>query len=262
MRTRRDPIRPCTSRVALALLGLAAASGAAPALAQQAAATRQASLTPEQLEALYVARRDSALTRFTPADVGFMAGMIHHHAQAIVMSQLAPTHGASAEVQTLAARIINAQQDEIGRMQRWLADRGQPVPQVSIDGLDLVVETRVPDGAAGHEARAMGEHAMAGQHADHANADPHAEHALMPGMLTRAQLEALDAARGPEFDRLFLQGMIHHHGGAVTMVHELFATDGAAQDATVFKFASDVQVDQTTEIARMQRMLDAREAGR
>ncbi len=249
------------SRAALALLALAAASGAAPVRAQQAVTSR-AALTPAQLEALYAARRDSALTRFTPADVGFMAGMIHHHAQAIVMSQLAPTHGASPQVRTLAARIINAQQDEIARMQRWLAARGQPVPQVSIDGLDLVVESRMPDGEAGHDMHAAGEHAMAGQHAAHENADPHAGHALMPGMLTQAQLEALDAARGPEFDRLFLAGMIHHHGGAVTMVHDLFATDGAAQDPTVFKFASDVQVDQTTEIARMQRMLDGMESAR
>lgn len=253
------------SRAALALLALAASSGAAPVRAQQPAATRQAALTTEQLEALYRARRDSALTRFTPADVGFVAGMIHHHAQAIVMSQLAPTHGASPQVQTLAARIINAQQDEIGRMQRWLADRGQPVPQVSIDGLDLVVETRTPDGGAGHEAHAAGEHAMAARHEAHAapaGGDAHADHALMPGMLTRAQLEALDAARGPEFDRLFLAGMIHHHGGAVTMVADLFATDGAAQDGAVFKLASDIQADQVTEIARMQRMLDEREADR
>jgi uncharacterized protein (DUF305 family) len=79
----------------------------------------------------------------------------------------------------------------------------------------------------------------------------------MPGMLTPAQMQQLDAARGPAFDRLFLASMIQHHRGAVSMVQQLFESYGAAQDETVFKFASDVNVDQTTEIARMQRMLDA-----
>ena len=77
----------------------------------------------------------------------------------------------------------------------------------------------------------------------------------MPGMLTPEQMRELDAARGREFDRLFLTDMIQHHRGAVTMVHDLFATDGAAQDEQAFKLASDIQVDQTTEIARMERML-------
>ena len=79
----------------------------------------------------------------------------------------------------------------------------------------------------------------------------------MPGMLTSEQLEDLEKARGPEYDRLFLTYMIQHHEGAVTMVHELFATDGAAQDDVAFKLASDIQVDQITEIARMRRMLEA-----
>jgi uncharacterized protein (DUF305 family) len=78
---------------------------------------------------------------------------------------------------------------------------------------------------------------------------------LMPGMLTEAQMRELDAARGREFDRLFLTYMIQHHRGATSMVTELFGSYGAGQDETVFKFASDVNVDQTTEIERMQRML-------
>jgi uncharacterized protein (DUF305 family) len=77
----------------------------------------------------------------------------------------------------------------------------------------------------------------------------------MPGMLTSEQMQQLDAARGKEFDKRFLTGMIQHHRGAVEMVKELFATPGAGQDEAVFKFANDVNVDQTTEIARMQRML-------
>lgn len=186
--------------------------------------------TPE-LEALYEARQDSARMRFTPADVDFMTGMIAHHAQALVMSRLAPAQGASPAVQTLAARIINAQKDEIASMQRWLADRGQPVPEVQIDGLALTIH-----GVAEH-------------------------HLHMPGMLSRDQLEELAAARGVRFDRLFLRAMIQHHRGAVTMVHALFDTAGAAQDEAAFKLASDIQVDQLTEIARMERMLETMAAG-
>ncbi len=164
--------------------------------------------------------------RFTEADVHFMTGMIGHHAQALVMAGLAPTHGASPAVQTLSARIINAQKDEIATMQHWLRDRGQPVPEVNITGTTLIVHG--PD---------------------------YAMH--MPGMLTPEQIQELDDARGRDFDRLFLTYMIQHHQGAVTMVHGLFGTNGAAQDGAVFKLASDIQVDQITEIARMKLMLEA-----
>src|SRR5690606_28769107 len=186
------------------------------------------------LEALYWARQDSARRDFTEADVRFMDGMIGHHAQALIMAALAPTNGASPAVRTLAARITNAQRDEIALMQRWLRDRGQPVPEVHIDGLTLMIH----GGQSGH-----------GGHGH--------DHAMMPGMLTDAQLQELAAAQGLDFDRLFLTYMIQHHRGAVTMVDELFATDGAAQDEAAFKLASDIHVDQLTEIARMQRMLDA-----
>jgi uncharacterized protein (DUF305 family) len=194
------------------------------------AARSNAGATPpasdSEFEALYRARQDSARMRFTDADVHFMTGMIGHHAQALVMSDLAPSHGASPAVQTLAARIINAQKDEIALMGQWLRDRGQTVPEVHISGLDLTI-----DGVS------------------------HTMH--MPGMLTDAQLKELDQARGTQFDRLFLTYMIQHHRGAITMVHELFATDGAGQDDLAFKIASDVQVDQATEIARMELMLAA-----
>jgi len=176
------------------------------------------------LEALYRARADSALARVSDADVHFMTGMIHHHAQALVMSALAPSHGAGDAVQTLTARITNAQKDEIRLMQRWLRERGRPVPEVD---------------AQGHMTAA-------------------ADHSMhMPGMLSSQQLDDLARAHNLEYDRLFLTYMIQHHNGAVTMVHDLFATDGAAQDEFVFKLASDIQVDQTTEVARMQLMLDA-----
>lgn len=164
------------------------------------------------------AREDSARRPYTEADVRFMTNMIPHHAQALEMSRLAPSRGASPAVQRLAARIINAQKDEVALMQQWLADRLKPVPDASPAG-----------------------------HAHHA--------AHMPGMLSEAQLQQLAAARGAEFDRLFLTFMIQHHTGAVQMVRELLASQGAAQDETVFRFASDVNVDQSTEITRMQGML-------
>lgn len=182
-----------------------------------------------ELAAIAKAKADSARYPYTAADVRFMSGMIGHHAQAITMANWAPTHGASASVRTLAERIINAQQDEIATMQRWLRDRRQPVPEPNA-GMKMMMNG-----------------------SEHGMQTP----MLMPGMLTEAQMKQLDAARGPEFDRLFLTDMIQHHRGAVSMVKDLFNSYGAAQDEQVFKFASDVNVDQTTEIARMERMLAA-----
>jgi len=215
-------------------------------------------LTEAEIEALYHARIDSSRMRFTEADVAFVTGMIAHHAQALIMSDLAPTHAASPQVQVLAARIINSQQDEIALMQRWLRDRGQPVPEVKIDGLNLTIELSEPDDMnSGGHMDSPDDMDSPDAHMKHDADRDDAKHAhLMPGMLTQAQLEELDAAFGPEFDRLFLTGMIAHHGGAVSMVDDLFAVDGAGQDDAVFKLASDIQVDQITEIARMQSMLE------
>jgi uncharacterized protein (DUF305 family) len=176
--------------------------------------------------AIAKAKADSARYPYTEADIHFMSGMISHHAQAIIMAGWAPSHGASASVRTLSARIINAQQDEIVTMQRWLRNRRQPVPEARATGMRMTM-----NGV---------EHDM-----------------LMPGMLSEAQMKELDAARGEEFDRLFLTYMIQHHRGAVTMVQQLFGSEGAAQDEIVFKFANDVNVDQSTEIARMEKMLVA-----
>ncbi len=202
------------------------------------------------LEAIFRARQDSALTRFTEADVQFMTGMIAHHAQAVAMVALAPTHGAGPEVRTLAARIDNAQRDEIATMQSWLRERGQPVPEIQIDGIDVTVHVDGDNAAHegdDHAAHESGDRAMHGS-------DHHAMH--MPGMLTPEQLHHLNEARGGQFDRLFLEYMIQHHAGAVTMVEVLFNTDGAVQDEAAFRFASDVQVDQATEVDRMKRMLE------
>src|SRR3954470_5715164 len=166
---------------------------------------------------------------YTDADVDFMSGMIPHHAQAVVMAGWAPSHGARKDVAILCERIVVEQRDEIAMMQGWLRDRGQTVPDAT--------STR-------HKMKMNGmEHEM-----------------LMPGMMSDEEMAALDAARGPEFDRLFLLGMIKHHQGAIDMVDVLFKAYGAAQDETVFKFANDVQADQSIEIDRMQKMLD--EGGR
>jgi uncharacterized protein (DUF305 family) len=162
---------------------------------------------------------------YTDADVDFMAGMIPHHAQAVIMAGWAPSHGARTDVAILCERIVVAQRDEIEMMQTWLRDRGQSVPDAT--------STR-------HKMKMNGvEHDM-----------------LMPGMLTDEEMAALDRARGPEFDRLFLIGMIKHHQGAIDMVDVLFKAYGAAQDETVFRFASDVYADQSIEIDRMNKMLE------
>ena len=203
---------PGVALLALATVASAQSGNSASAMAQGQAA------------AIAKARADSARYPYTTADVNFMSGMIHHHAQAIIMAKMAPTHGASSAVRTLCDRIINAQQDEITAMQRWLRDRNQVVPEATAGPMKMNMNGM--------------EHEM-----------------LMPGMLSDAQMKELDEARGPAFDRLFLTGMIQHHRGAVSMVADLFNTFGAAQDELTFKFASDVQVDQTTEIARMQKML-------
>lgn len=175
-----------------------------------------------ELEALYFARTDSARMRFSEADARFVTDMIAHHAQALAMAELAPTRGASPTIATLAARIINAQRDEIAWMERWLRDRGQPVP----------------------DAAAMGGH-----------------HDHLPGMVRPDQLAELGGTRGADFDRLFLTLMIQHHRGAVAMVLDLLDTDGSVQDSATFELASDIHVDQTTEIARMETLLDAMPPG-
>lgn len=164
----------------------------------------------------------------SPADVEFMQGMIMHHAQAVEMTALIPSHTDNKELRTLGARISHSQSDEIGFMKRWLAARGEPV---------------MP--------------AMPGMHeAGMAHEMSHHKMPLMPGMLTPEQMDALRKAKGDEFDRLFLSGMIQHHNGALTMVKELFDSPGAGQDGELFDFATDVDSGQRAEIRIMQSMLD------
>jgi len=159
------------------------------------------------------------------ADVEFMQGMIMHHAQAIEMAALIASHTENRELRTLGAKISRSQADEIKFMRRWLAARGEPT---SMPGMG--------SGMAGHAS--------------------HEAMPLMPGMLTPEQMEALRKANGTEFDRLFLVGMIQHHGGALTMVKDLFDTAGAGQDADLFNFATDADNTQTAEIRVMQGMLE------
>ena len=170
------------------------------------------------------AKTDNALPPYAAPDKEFMTGMILHHAQAVLIAGWAPSHGASPSVQILCERIVVGQNDEIGIMQRWLRQRGEPVPDPA---------------------------------SPHANMPGMDHGARMPGMLSPEQLVQLDQARGVEFDRLFLTFMIEHHMGAVVMVDKLFGTQGAAQDEITFRLASDVYADQTTEIGRMQKMLAA-----
>ena len=152
----------------------------------------------------------------TPADVKFMQGMIGHHAQAVEMVALIADRTATDDLKRLGLRIQVSQEDEMNMMRKWLEVRGEKIP------------------------------------------GPHSHHepgGFMPGMLTSEEMAQLAAAKGKEFDRLFLQGMIKHHGGALTMVDELFKSPGAGQDGDIFAFASDVDADQRMEMERMYMML-------
>ena len=160
---------------------------------------------------------DLSRVQYTGADIKFMQGMIGHHAQAVEMVALVPSRTSSDAIRKLAQRIDVSQQDEMQMMREWLLARSQQIP----------------------DARA---HHMMGA-------------TLMPGMLTVEEMECLTAATGSAFDRLFLEGMIKHHGGAISMVHDLFATEGAGQTPEIYSYASDVDADQRMEIDRMGSLL-------
>lgn len=206
---------------AAAFLSLSCSSAARPSASGTTAPVTE---PPPPHSPAALAQADSGRPPFTDADVHFMSGMIAHHAQAVLMAGWAPSHGGSPAVRELCERIVVAQRDEIGFMQRWLRERHLPVP----------------DADASHDL-------MPGMH--------HGD--MMPGMLTAEQLQRLDAARGPEFDRLFLTFMIMHHQGAITMVHQLLDAPGSLLDDVMFKFASDINADQTAEIDRMSQRLEA-----
>jgi len=160
---------------------------------------------------------DMSRVGHTAADARFMQGMISHHAQAVEMTDLVASRASSDSIRKLAQRIQVSQADEIKMMERWLSTRGEEVPSA-------------------HAHQTMGG-------------------ALMAGMLTPDEMSRLSAAKGREFDRLFLEGMIKHHEGALVMVTDLFAAPSAGQDSDIFAFASDVDADQRMEIDRMRAML-------
>jgi uncharacterized protein (DUF305 family) len=166
------------------------------------------------------ARPDTGRPRHTAADTRFMQNMIGHHAQALEMTKLVSSRSSREDMRLLAERIDVSQRDEIALMRQWLQQRGEDLPD--------------PDA---HHHAAMG------------------HQTLMPGMLTAAELAQLAKATGTEFGRLFLQYMIRHHEGALTMVKQLFGTPGAAQETETYRFATDVEADQRAEIARMRALL-------
>lgn len=196
-------------------------SGAQPPIVQPGAPGQSSQIVaPSQAS-------DLSKVQVTDGDVKFMQGMIHHHAQALDMVALLEKNTSSGDMRKLGERIKISQRDEIGMMQRWLRGRGQDAPDP---------------------------HAM---HMPGMMDMDHGDMVMMPGMLTQAEMEHLATLKGVEFDRAFLSGMIRHHGGALTMVKELFATPGAGQESVIFAFASDVEADQQMEIDRMNGMLAA-----
>ena len=206
------------SRVAAILLASVAAASCRSGRAVAGPPILQPGPPGEPTHAIAVEQAvDLSRVQFTAADVQFMQGMIGHHAQAVEMVALVPSRSRRETMRLLALRIDVSQADEIRMMRRWLEVRGQALP------------------------------------------DPHAHHAhdatLMPGMLTAVEMDLLTKLKGDEFDRLFLEGMIKHHEGALTMVRDLFSVGGAGQESEMFAFAADVDADQRMEIERMGAML-------
>ncbi len=189
---------------------------AAPVVVQPGAPGKPSKTLPPSTRA--------TLPKRSQADVEFMQGMIMHHSQAVEMTALIPSHTENKNLRSLGARISSSQSDEIKFMQRWLTARGEPV-SMAMPGMPDMEKSGQPM-------------------------------ALMPGMLTPEQMEALRKAKGAEFDHLFLIGMIQHHNGALTMVKDLFDTAGAGQDADLFNFATDADNTQRAEIKIMQTMLE------
>ncbi len=182
-------------------------------------------------------------TSFTEADVGFMQHMIVHHAQAVEMVGLLETRGSDRRVQLLGRRIALSQAAEMALMRGWLEQRGQPTEMPAMD-----------HAAMGHSGQNQGGHAGM-DHGAHAGHGPSADDTpVMAGMLTPRQMRTLAAASGTAFDRLFLEGMIQHHQGALDMVRDLMETPNAAQDTMLSDFTASVVADQQAEILRMRSL--------
>src|ERR1700751_5051808 len=200
-------------------------AAAAPVVVQPGAPGKPSKTLPSS--------KRTSLPQPSQADVEFMQGMIMHHSQAVEMTALIPSHTENKELRSLGARISRSQSDEIKFMRRWLATRGEPLSMAMPEMPDAGMSDM--DKPTDHSSHSM---------------------ALMPGMLTSEQMDALRKAKGAEFDRLFLTGMIQHHNGALIMVKDLFDTPGAGQDAELFNFATDVDSGQRAEIRIMQSMLE------
>ena len=226
-RNRTWPTRIVTSLIEPSVIGAVALLGVLtlPASAQQASppVVVQPGAPGQPSKTLPPSTRPS-VPKLSPADVAFMQGMIMHHSQAVEMTALIDSHTQNKDVRSLGAKISRSQSDEIRFMQRWLVARGQPVSMAmpGMPDMDMAGNPLEP----------------------------------MPGMLTPEQMEALEKAKGADFDHLFLTGMIQHHKGALAMVKDLFDTAGAGQDADLFDFATDADNTQRAEIRIMQNMLE------
>jgi uncharacterized protein (DUF305 family) len=214
-----------TCCLSLPALARQADSGAPPVVVQPGAPGRPTRTLPPSTRATLPLR--------SAKDVEFMQGMIMHHAQAVEMTALIESHTENRDLRLLGARISKSQSEEMKFMKRWLEVRGEPVsvPMTGMPGMEM-------------SGMDMPGHRM-----------------LMPGMLTPKQMDALRDAKGAEFDRLFLTGMIQHHGGALVMVKDLFDTAGAGQDAELFNFTTDVDSGQRAEIRIMRNMLGEKNEG-
>ena len=160
---------------------------------------------------------------FTAEDAAFLEGMRAHHLQALEMTALVPQRAGREDLRLFAERMHISQEGEVELVDGWLEE---------------------------HEAalERLGE--------EHGGHDQHDDHADMPGMLTPAELDAMEAATGERFVQLFLIGMTKHHRGALQMVGDLLATEGAASDPRLYRFATDVDSDQRIELDRLQRIAE------
>lgn len=226
-------------RSSLSLLGLAAAlliSIPSTIAAQQSGPVVVQPGAPGKPTKVLPASTTAKLPPASPKDVEFMQGMIIHHAQAVVMTALIKDRTKNPFVRRIGARISHSQSEEIKFMKRWLVSRGEPI-EPKMGSMHMKGENKKGDKMD-----------MSGMKMD-------GDHAMMPGMLTPNQMKALAAAKGEEFDRLFLTGMIQHHIGALVMVKDLYEAPGAGQDAELFNFATDVDSGQRAEIRIMRNIL-------
>ena len=237
--SRRAVISAAPSRSGLMVAGALTCFLALPVCAQQADSKAPPVVVqpgaPGQPTRTLPPTTRATLPPRSPKDAEFMQGMIMHHAQAVEMTALIESRTENKDVRLLGARISQSQSDEMKFMKRWLEIRGEPV------------SPPMP----GMPSKGMSGHDMSSHH----QMDMSNQHMSMPGMLTPKQMDALRKAKGAEFDKLFLTGMIQHHNGALIMVKDLFDTAGAGQDAELFNFATDVDSGQRAEIRIMQTML-------